>query len=132
MTLETEGGVSTRDARALLAARGRVAATDAWRGLRKAPASAWVGLVVIGIYLLVAMLAPIIAPYGQAQVVGNQYEAWSARFLFGTDQLGRDMLTRLIYGARNTVGIAIVTTMLSFLLGGALGLLAAVLGGWID
>ena len=50
----------------------------------------------------------------------------------GTDQLGRDMFSRLIYGARNTVGIALLTTILSFALGGGLGLLAAIAKGWID
>jgi ABC-type dipeptide/oligopeptide/nickel transport system permease subunit len=45
---------------------------------------------------------------------------------FGTDQIGRDVLTRLIYGARNTMGIALATTLLSFLIGGGLGLVAAI------
>jgi len=52
--------------------------------------------------------------------------------LLGTDNLGRDMLSRLIYGARNTVGIAFATTALAFTLGSVLGLLAAVVGGWLD
>jgi peptide/nickel transport system permease protein len=52
--------------------------------------------------------------------------------LLGTDQLGRDFLSRLIYAARNTLGIAVLTTALSFTIGGVLGLLSAVLGGWID
>jgi peptide/nickel transport system permease protein len=53
-------------------------------------------------------------------------------FKLGTDNLGRDMLSRLLYGARNTVGIAIITTLLAFVLGGVLGLIAATLGGWIE
>jgi peptide/nickel transport system permease protein len=64
--------------------------------------------------------------------VGGAYEPWGEQFVFGTDQLGRDMLSRLIYGARNTIGIAFLTTALSFLIGGLLGLLASVLGGWTD
>ncbi len=52
--------------------------------------------------------------------------------VLGTDNLGRDMLTRLFYGARNTIGIAVVTTLLSFLLGGATGMIASALGGWTD
>ena len=102
------------------------------RELRRAPLTAWFGLVVIAAYLLVAVLAPVLAPYGQSELVGSQYEPWSAQFIFGTDQLGRDLLSRLIYGARNTIGIAVVTTALSFLIGGMLGLLAAVIGGWTD
>jgi len=102
------------------------------RELRRAPVSALFGLVVIVFYLFVAIFAPMIAPYGESQVVGDQYEVWSDKFVFGTDQLGRDMLSRLIYGARNTIGIALLTTGLSFTIGGLLGLLSATLRGWID
>jgi peptide/nickel transport system permease protein len=103
-----------------------------WRGLKRAPLSAWFGLIVITAYLLVAIFAPLLAPYGESAVVANQYEPWSRQFPFGTDQLGRDMLSRLIFGARNTIGIAVFTTSISFLLGGTLGLLAANIGGWTD
>ena len=51
---------------------------------------------------------------------------------FGTDNIGRDMMSRIIYGARNTVGIAFVTTILAFLIGSITGLLAAALRGWVD
>jgi peptide/nickel transport system permease protein len=104
----------------------------AWKLLRKAPYSAWFGLAVIVFYIFVGTFAPLIAPYGESAVVGEQYAPWSPEFLLGTDQLGRDMLSRLIYGARNTVGIAFLTTMLSFFIGGFLGLLASILGGWTD
>lgn len=104
----------------------------AWRALKRAPPSAWFGLTVIAIYLFVAIFAPLIAPYGEAEIVGGAYEEWGGDFLLGTDQLGRDMLSRLIFGARNTIGIAIMTTALSFTIGGLLGLFAAILGGWID
>jgi peptide/nickel transport system permease protein len=104
----------------------------AGRTLRRAPSSAWFGLVVIIIYAVVAIFAPLLAPYGQSQVVGAAYAPWGHQFFFGTDQLGRDLLSRLIYGARNTVGIALATTCLSFLTGGVAGLLAATLGGWTD
>ena len=104
----------------------------AWRAMKQAPVSAWLGLLVIAAYAVVAVFAPLVAPYGESVVVGNQYEPWSEQFFFGTDQLGRDMLSRLIFGARNTIGIAVLTTSLSFLIGGVLGLLAATLGGWAD
>jgi peptide/nickel transport system permease protein len=103
-----------------------------WRTLRKAPPTAWFGMIVIGIYLLTAIFAHWLAPYSETALVGGAYEPWGEQFLLGTDQLGRDMLSRLIYGARNTVGIAFVTTLLSFAVGGVLGLIAAVSGGWID
>ena len=104
----------------------------ALRELKRAPLTAWFGLLVIAAYCVIAIFAPLLAPYGESELVGNQYEAWSEQFIFGTDQLGRDMLSRLIYGARNTIGIAVLTTALSFAIGGTLGLLAAVLGGWTD
>jgi peptide/nickel transport system permease protein len=103
-----------------------------WAAIKKAPPSAWFGLVVVALYILVAVFAPALAPYGETEVVGPQYEQWNDQFVLGTDQLGRDMLSRLIYGARNSVGIALVTTLLSFAMGCTLGILAAVMGGWIE
>ena len=100
--------------------------------LRRAPWTFTAGLLVIVGYALVALLAPVLAPFGEREIVGGMYEPWSARFPLGTDAVGRDMLTRLIYGARNTVGIAFLTTCLAFLVGGLGGLLAATLGGWVD
>ena len=102
------------------------------RLLRTAPPTAWFGLTVILLYILAALLAPAISPYGETEVVGEQYAPWGEEFVLGTDNVGRDMLTRLIYGARNTVGIALLTTVLTFLLGSFLGLLASTLGGWVD
>ena len=60
------------------------------------------------------------------------FAPWSDEFLLGTDQLGRDIYTRLIYGARNTIGIAVATTALGFFLGGSLGLIAAINRSWLD
>ena len=66
-----------------------------------------------------ALFAPLIAPYGEARVRRRRLSSRGRpRTRLGTDQLGRDMLTRLIYGARNTIGIAFVTTLLSFVIGG--------------
>jgi peptide/nickel transport system permease protein len=100
--------------------------------MRTAPPTAWFGLGVATLCLLAALSAPAIAPYGETQVVGREFAPWSRAHLLGTDNLGRDMLTRLIYGARNTVGLALVTTVLAFGLGGVAGLLAGALGGWVD
>lgn len=97
-----------------------------------APLSAKVGLLIIFVYVFVALFAPWVAPFGESELVGKKYLPWGEEYLLGTDNLGRDMLTRLIYGARNTVGIALVTTIYAFLLGGSLGIIAAILGGWID
>jgi peptide/nickel transport system permease protein len=90
------------------------------------------GMALIALYAVVAIGAPLLAPFGEAQIVGAQFEPWGGEFVLGTDALGRDMLSRLIWGARNTVGVAVLTTFLAFLIGSVLGLLAAALGGWVD
>lgn len=115
----------------------RWVAANATRGgarkaLRMAPATASFGMLVILIYVGVALFAPLIAPYGEREVVGAQFLPWNATHPLGTDNLGRDMLSRLIYGARNSVGIAFGTTVLAFFVGSFLGLLAATVGGWLD
>jgi len=100
--------------------------------LKKAPLSAKFGLIVIVSYVFVAVFAPVLAPYGETEIVGAEFEPWGEGFILGTDNLGRDMLSRLFYGARNTIGIAFVTACLAFLIGISGGFLGAVLGGWID
>ena len=99
---------------------------------RDMPLTASFGLAVILLYVLVAILAPVIAPFGEGEVLGDQFLPWGAPYYLGTDKLGRDMLTRLIYGARNTVGIAFATTALAFIVGSVLGIWAALVGGWLD
>ncbi|MGO4567986.1 ABC transporter permease [Rhizobium sp. 2YAF20] len=100
--------------------------------LKRAPISAWFGMVVVFAYIALAIFAPVLAPYGEAQVFDEPFAPWSADFVLGTDQLGRDILTRLIYGARNTLGIAAITTAISFCTGVTLGLVAALAKGWLD
>ncbi|WP_227421504.1 ABC transporter permease [Pacificispira spongiicola] len=98
----------------------------------KIPKTALFGLVVVSVYALLAVATPWIAPFRESEVVGGAYMPWSALHVLGTDNLGRDMLTRILYGGRNTLGIAFTATMITFLIGMWLGLLAAVTGGWID
>lgn len=100
--------------------------------LRQAPWSARFGLLVILSYVFVAIFAPWLAPYGETEIVNFEYAEWSREHPLGTDNLGRDMLSRLIYGARNTVGIALLTTVLAFVVGGLAGLIAATVGRWVD
>ena len=116
----------------LAARRRRGAFATAVSELIKAPLTAKFGLIMIVAYVFVAVFAPLLAPYGESDVVGRQYLPWSDEFMLGTDQIGRDMLSRLIYGARNSVGIAFVTTVIAFVLGSVVGLMSAVVGGWID
>lgn len=112
-----------------------------WTALKQAPMSAKVGIAIIAINCIAALFAPILAPYGETQVVGAPWENgfWDAlapdhspATFFGTDHIGRDLYTRLLYGARNTIGIALMTTVLAFALGMSLGFLAATLRGWVD
>jgi len=110
----------------------RVLPDHAASAVRDMPLTAAFGATVILIYVFVGLFAPVLAPYPEREVLGGQFLPWSGDHIFGTDRLGRDMFSRLIYGARNTVGIAFLTTALAFLLGSVLGLWAALAGGWID
>ncbi len=109
---------------------------------RAMPLTASFGILTILVYAVFAIFAGVIAPNGQEQIIpgvaaniipgGDPALGGNPDFPLGTDQIGRDILSRLIYGAQNTVGIAFATTVLAFLLGGTLGFLAATLGGWLD
>ena len=103
-----------------------------FRSFLEAPLSAKLGLVTITAYLVVAIFAPIIAPYSETEILGGAYELWSEKYPLGTDNLGRDMLSRLIFGARNTIGIALAAVVIAFAIGGVTGMLVAILGGWYD
>ena len=96
------------------------------------PISALIGLFLTGSFLFVAIFAPLIAPYGMAEIVGDVWEPFSSKFWLGTDNLGRDLLSRMIFGARTTIFIAAAATIISFTLGSVLGFIAAVTGGWMD
>ena len=123
-------------------ALGRMALPEGYgaKAFRQMPLTASFGILVILIYVFVAVFAPLIAPYGEAEVFdgfnllpgGDPALGGDPNHFLGTDQIGRDILTRLIYGARNTVGIAFMTTCLAFFIGASLGFLAATLGGWTD
>lgn len=110
----------------------RTAYQSVIRTLKTAPITAWFGMIVILIYAFCAIFAPLLAPYGESQIVGGAYDLPNSLTWLGTDQIGRDLLSRLIFGARNTIGIALVTTLLSFLVGGSLGVAAALQRGWLD
>ena len=100
--------------------------------LKKAPPSAIAGLIIIGINLFAFAFAPLISPYGETEIVGNVWEPIGGTFILGTDNLGRDLLSRILYGARNTIFIALATTMLSFMIGIVGGFVAATVGRWMD
>jgi peptide/nickel transport system permease protein len=96
------------------------------------PIGALIGLILTGLFLLAAVFAPLIAPYGMTQIVGGVWEPMSVQYWLGTDNLGRDLLSRMIFGARTTIFIAVMATAISFILGSVLGFAAAVIGGWFE
>lgn len=114
--------------------------------MKNIPISAMIGLFFTALYFLAALFAPLIAPYGMAEVVGDVWETsrieimlgiapdgvTEANYWLGTDNIGRDLLSRMIYGGRTTIFIATAATILSFTLGSVLGFFAAVAGGWVD
>jgi peptide/nickel transport system permease protein len=92
------------------------------------PVSALLGAVIVLFIVVGIVLAPWLAPYSESQFIGGVWDPPGAASWLGTDNLGRDMLTRLMYGGRNTVGIAAVTTAIAVILGTALGFVAAAVG----
>lgn len=136
-----EGFIGFAIAAFLFRLLGRAVGTEGSRKLFRAmPLTAAFGLLIILIYAVLAIFAGVIAPHGQEQIFaqanivpgGDPAMGGNPEFPLGTDQIGRDILSRLIYGAQNTVGIAFATTLIAFFLGGTLGFLAATLGGWLD
>ncbi|WP_151719539.1 ABC transporter permease [Gemmobacter serpentinus] len=100
--------------------------------MTRLPISALIGLAFTTAYFAAALFAPLIAPYGLAEVVGDSWEPASSQFWLGTDSIGRDLLSRMIWGGRTTIFVATCATILAFGLGSVLGFLAAVCGGWVD
>ncbi len=104
----------------------------AWRRLRR-HRLAMVGLITLGFFVAVAILSPWIAPYEfDAIDLNNTFAAPSAQHLFGTDPLGRDILTRLMYAGRISLTIALTAAVLSTILGVVIGAVAGYFGGWVD
>ncbi|MFD1911021.1 ABC transporter permease [Halodurantibacterium flavum] len=100
--------------------------------MTRIPPLALIGLLVTAVFFGAAILAPWIAPYGMAQVAGGVWEPMSADHWLGTDSIGRDLLSRMIWGGRVTIFVALAATVVAFATGATLGFLAAVAGGWVD
>ena len=94
---------------------------------------AWFGGLVLLFWIIVAILGPAIAPFGEGDIVSMEsFKVVDEAGFLGTDYLGRDLLSRIIFGARMTLGLAMIATLLSFSTGIALGFAAAIAGGWLD
>ncbi len=105
----------------------------AWRFVASLPIPGLVGLVIVVFWMVIAILGPSIAPYEVGAIVApDVFGALTTKNPLGTDYLGRDMLSRILFGARYTVGLALAAALAASVTGTALGLTAAVAGRWID
>jgi peptide/nickel transport system permease protein len=110
---------------------------DAWRRLRRDP-MAITGAVLVLLFLVVALAAPLIAPYSPTETPGlgtvtpTTIPGPSAEHWFGLDNLGRDEFSRIVYGARQSLIVGVVSLTVGATVGIALGLLAGAVGGWVD
>lgn len=100
--------------------------------MRAVPLSAMLGLAIIAINLFAAVFAPWIAPHSETAQVGDIWMLPSVNMPMGTDSLGRDMLSRILFGARTTIAIALAITAISFVVGIITGFTAAIYGRWVD
>jgi peptide/nickel transport system permease protein len=100
--------------------------------LRDIPITAWIGIIGILVAFICAIFAPWLAPFGETDVLGDVWAPADAQHVFGLDNLGRDILSRLIYGTRTTLSVALGATLISFSLGIFLSFTAAVSRGFID
>ena len=106
---------------------------DALRRMIRANKLSLVSLIVIFLLILFSILAPWLTPYGEADIdLMHRLSPPSAEHLLGTDEAGRDVLTRLLYGSRVSLMVGIVPTLLSMVIGAVLGVLAGYLGGVVD
>jgi peptide/nickel transport system permease protein len=109
---------------------------EPWRGFVRRFSRNWIGLAGAAIVLLciaMAVLAPLLAPYGPEETHPNwKLFAPNEYFLFGTDEFGRDILSRVIFGARISLEVGLISVSLALALGACAGLMAGFFGGWAD
>jgi ABC-type dipeptide/oligopeptide/nickel transport system permease subunit len=116
----------------LVGGGGRTLRADVWRRFRQNRAAV-IGLVVIAVLVLAAVFAPLIAPYGYAERVPGAYrESPSLHHLFGTDTIGRDVFSRVVFGARVSLKIGLIATTIGVVIGVVLGAVAGFFGGILD
>ena len=92
-----------------------------------------IAVAVVAFWMVIVVIGPSIAPYHEMDMEGEDsfLDAYE-NFYLGTDYLGRDTLSRILFGARNTIGISLLATLLAYCIGITLGIAAAVKGGWVD
>ncbi|MEZ7756304.1 ABC transporter permease [Microbacterium paraoxydans] len=102
------------------------------RPRRRVAVASWIPLGLLAIIVLACVLAPLLAPYDPAAQSSDRFAGPSAAHLFGTDELGRDLFSRVLYGGQLTVFIAGGATLVAMVLGIAWGMAAAFGRGWVD
>src|SRR6266851_3164617 len=107
-----------------------------WRGFLSRFTRNWIGLsgaIIVVLCVVVALLAPLLAPYGPEETHPN-WKLWAPNeyFIFGTDEFGRDILSRIIFGARISLEVGLISVSLALAIGASAGLLAGFFGGWLD
>jgi peptide/nickel transport system permease protein len=102
-----------------------------WQRLRQSK-GAMVGLVILGVLVVVSLAAPFLAPFDPIKVTDNALFSPGSPYFLGTDQYGRDILSRLIFGARISLTIGLISVGIAATIGVTIGLLAGYYGGWVD
>lgn len=102
------------------------------RRRRRVPPSLIAGSTIIGVIVMLAVGAPLLTPYSPTAITNQILANPSWHHPLGTDQLGRDVLSRLLYGARIDLRIAFLAVLAPFVIGTTLGAIAGYLGGWVD
>lgn len=99
---------------------------------RKISLSAILGIIIVSVNIVAALMAPLLAPHGETEMVGSIWAPPSDAFWLGLDNLGRDIFSRLLFGARTTISLAVLISLISFAIGVTGGFAAAITGGWVD
>ncbi|MFH1386821.1 MAG: ABC transporter permease [bacterium] len=89
-------------------------------------------LSILGLFIVLAVIAPLIVPYSPDDIIEKEIQGPSLRHFFGTDDLGRDLFSRALYGARISLTVGLVAVIISVLIGTLFGALSGFYGGWLD
>src|SRR3569832_574343 len=91
-----------------------------------------IGLAIVMLVIVVAIVAPLISPFAPTVQLGRRLLLPNGRFLLGTDEFGRDILSRIIYGTRISLYVGAISVGLALLIGGTIGLVSGFFGGMLD
>lgn len=132
LPLEQEKSLPPRDVERVDALGTPVPGPSRWRHGAVGRWPTRISAAILAIFVLASVLAPLIAPYGYATVGFIPLAAPSAAHPFGTDDLGRDVLSRVIYGGRTTLEVTVIAVAIALVIGVTLGLVSAYFGKWLD